>query len=100
MSFSQFTSNSAALHFIRERADDIELAAIPRGMSLEVPSPHNPSVKVAVETGLALRFLDGSFRLLSISMADAVLEDGILSRLRIPLCFFQEPEISMNEDRC
>ena len=90
MSYCQFQTSSAALGFIRERADDIELAAIPRGMSLDLPSPHEPGESVAVEAGMALRFLNGSYQVLSIEMADAILADGILSRLRIPLCFFQE----------
>ena len=97
MSYSQFQSTTAALGFIRERADDIELAAVPRGMSLELPSPSDPSVKVAVETGLALRFVDGSFQLLSIELADAVLNEGILSRLRIPMAVFAEQNESSDE---
>lgn len=90
MSYSQFQSTTAALGFIRERADDIEMAVIPRRMSLDLPSPTDPSVMVAVETGMALRFVDGNFQLLSIELADAVVNDGILARLRIPMAFFAE----------
>ena len=88
VSYVQFDQASAALQFIRDKADDIEIAAIPRDQRIEVPSADRRTTQT-IETGLVLQFIDGGYQLLSPVMADAIIHDGILGRMRIPLGFFE-----------
>ncbi len=83
-----FGSSEALFASIKEQADDIERAQIPRTELVQI---HGNDGKVKlVAVGLVLRLVGGGFRALHPRDAELVLNDGLLNRLRIPIEFLKE----------
>jgi hypothetical protein len=69
------------LNYIREKADDIEKAVIPRHLSIVF----HPSEE-RVEAGLVLHLVSGELLIVNKKQdAEAVLNDGILNRMKIKI---------------
>ena len=77
-----FGSSEAVLRFIQERSEDIEKAVIPQFPTIVLSDGGEPEER---EAGLVLHMLDGYMTILHPKDAELVLNDGILTRMRIKI---------------
>lgn len=76
----EFNSSDEAFEEIQSRRDDIDFVRIP------IPDGNYQVGGTVVSGGMMeLRFCDGRGMLISLDIAERVLNDGLLNRLRIPI---------------
>ena len=78
-----FGSTENVVRYIQERSDDIERAEIPQVPTIWWVMPDGE--RLEIEAGLVLRLSSGRMQVLHPQDAMAVLNDGILTRMRIPI---------------
>jgi hypothetical protein len=85
--FQDHGSSEALLASIKDQADDIERAVIPRTEKVSIQG--NDGKVIVTEAGIVLHLVGGGFRVLHPKDAELILNDGLLNRLRIPIEFMK-----------
>lgn len=80
-----FGSIEEVLRYIQERSDDIEKVQIPQMPTVSITHPKNPHHEIRLAAGMIVRMVSGSFEVLSKDQAELVLNDGILTRMKIKI---------------
>ena len=80
----RFTSFEELLAYLREHSDDVDEVIIPVQEGVQLAGPAGEIWRVKEDAAL-LRMCDGSRLTIHRQMAEALLNDGILARVRIPV---------------
>ena len=81
----KFESSEALLAFVKERSDDMEKAIIPMSTTLHFNPNDGGPAKIINNAGMVLNLINGMRHVLTKQDAESVLNDGILTRMKIPI---------------
>lgn len=85
-----FGSTENAIRYIKEKSDDIQKAIIPQSKETNIYTAGKLHMTYR-HVGLVLLMMTGHQHVMGRKDAEAVLNDGILARMRIPIEFGREP---------
>ncbi|HEX4142974.1 MAG TPA: hypothetical protein VHY91_05450 [Pirellulales bacterium] len=77
---ADFGSVEAVVAYLKERADDIEKAVIPQSEVISIPETGEE-----IPAGMVLHMVNDRTKIIMPPAAEAILNDGILNRLRIKI---------------